>query len=234
MFVLTIGDSTYPDGALTEFTDCFQPKWGAFKDRIKPAPGNHEYNTPGAAGYFSYFGSQAGPDQLGYYSFDYAGWHFISLNSNVDASPGSPQYTWLTQDLAASAGALCRIAYWHHPVFSSGPHGNNPQMVAVFGLLQSSRDDIVLSGHDHLYERFAPQDANGSPDPTAGIREFVVGTGGADLYAAGAAKPNSEVRIDTTHGILRLTLGSGHYSWAFQPAGGGMALDAGTASCHGH
>ncbi len=233
MFVLSLGDSTYPDGALTEFTDCFQPTWGAFKDRIRPTVGNHEYSTPGAAGYFDYFGSQAGPDRRGYYSFDYAGWHFLSLNSNVDASPGSAQYTWLTQDLASSGTALCTLAYWHHPVFSSGPHGNNPQMVGVFDLLRASGGDIVLSGHDHLYERFAAQDANATPDPGGGVREFVVGTGGADLYTSGPAKANSEARIDTAHGVLQLTLGAGHYSWAFQPTGGGMPLDSGNATCRG-
>ena len=149
--------------------------------------GNHEYYTPGAEGYFSYFGAQAGPDRRGYYSFDHGGWHFISLNSNIDASPGSAQYQWLAADLASFGATLCTIAYWHYPVFSSGQHGNVPHMAKVFEALQAAGVDIVLSGHDHVYERFAPQNADGVADPARGIREFVVGTGGAEHYRAGGA-----------------------------------------------
>jgi acid phosphatase type 7 len=231
-FVLTLGDTTYPIGAPVEFSTCFVPTWGAFKDRIRPAPGNHEYYTPNADGYFNYFGPLAGPDRRGYYSFDFGGWHFISLNSNIDASPPSAQYQWLLADLAGSQAATCTIAYWHYPVFSSGMHGNIAQMTKVYEALQASGVDIVLSGHDHSYERFAPQNADGVADPARGIREFVVGTGGSENYVMEATRPNSEVRNNTTHGILRLTLGQGRYSWQYLPIGGAAFTDSGSDTCH--
>ena len=230
--VLTLGDTTYPIGAPVEFTTCFVPTWGAFKDRIRPTPGNHEYYTPNADGYFNYFGTQAGPDRRGYYSFDYGGWHFISLNSNIDASPGSAQYAWLAADLAGSQATRCTIAYWHYPVFSSGEHGNVAQMAKVFEALQASGVDIVLSGHDHIYERFAPQNADGVANPARGIREFVVGTGGSENYLLMATRPNSEVRNNTSHGILRLTLGQTGYSWQYVPIAGSNFSDAGSDTCH--
>ena len=228
---LTLGDTTYPVGALSEFTNCFNPTWGAFKDKVRPAPGNHEYMTPNAEGYYTYFGAQAGPDRRGYYSYDFAGWHFISLNSNVEAGPGSAQYTWLAADLAASKSASCTVAYWHYPVFSSGRHGSLEQMKDIFQLLQTSGADIVLSGHDHIYERFAPQRADGTLDNARGIRAFVVGTGGASLYELRATLPNSEFRDNTHHGVLRLTLRSGGYSWQFVAVGGAV-LDSGSANCN--
>ena len=230
--VLTLGDSTYPVGAPVEFTDCFHPTWGAFLDRIRPSPGNHEYYTAGAEGYFGYFGAQAGPQRRGYYSFDHGGWHFISLNSNVDAAPGSPQYQWLAADLAASRDTLCTIAYWHYPLTSSGEYGNIPAMAKAYEALHAAGVDIVLSGHVHIYERFAPQAADGTADPQRGIRNFVVGTGGAALYPLGVIHPNSEVRDNSTHGILRLTLGRDAYTWAFVPVGGGPVRDSGRTSCH--
>jgi hypothetical protein len=231
--VLTLGDTTYPVGALSEFLNCFEPTWGAFKSRIRPVPGNHEYMTPGAEGYFTYFGAQAGPsDRRGYYSYDYAGWHFIALNSNVDAAVGSAQYNWLVADLAASKSVACTIAYWHYPVFSSARHGSLPEMKDAFRLLQTSGAEIVLSGHDHVYERFAPQTADGVADAARGIRQFVVGTGGASLYEFKAPLPNSEFRNNTNHGVLRLTLRSDGYSWQFIPASGAAALDSGTGTCH--
>jgi 3',5'-cyclic AMP phosphodiesterase CpdA len=232
LIVLTLGDNAYPDGTPTQFSDCFHPSWGRFKDRIRPSVGNHDYRTPGAAGYFDYFGDRAGPGRRGYYSFDVAGWHFISLNSNIDASVGSAQYAWLEDDLAASSTALCTLAYWHHPVFTSGPHGNNARMAGVFNLLHAAGTEIVLVGHDHVYERFAPQDAAGQSDPQRGVRSFTVGTGGARLYSFRAIRPNSEARDDTTHGVLRLALESAGYRWAFVPAGGGPRRDEGAARCH--
>jgi hypothetical protein len=230
--VLTLGDTTYPVGAPTEFARCFHPTWGAFKDRIRPSIGNHEYLTPGAEGYFGYFGAQAGPERRGYYSFDIGGWHFISLNSNIDAAPGSPQYLWLAADIASSRSTSCTIAYWHTPVFSSGQHGGDARMAKVFDALHAGGVDIVLSGHDHIYERFAPQNADGVADAARGIRAFVVGTGGAELYALATPLPNSEWRDNTTHGILRLTLGKDSYSWQFMPVGGGAPRDAGRDDCH--
>jgi acid phosphatase type 7 len=230
--VLTLGDTTYPLGEPIEFSTCFNPTWGVFKDRIRPAPGNHEYYTAGAAGYYDYFGAAAGPDRRGYYSFDHGGWHFISLNSNIDAAPGSAQYQWLMADLASSRATLCTIAYWHYPVFSSGWHGNIAQMVKVYDALQAAGVDIVLSGHDHDYERFAPQTASAVADPVRGIRAFVVGTGGSELYSLDAPRPNSEVRNNTSHGILRLTLGEGRYSWQYVPIAGDSFSDAGSDNCH--
>jgi hypothetical protein len=231
--VLTLGDNVYAKGTTAEFASCFQPTWGAFKDRIRPSPGNHEYETSGAAGYFGYFGAQAGEDRRGYYSFDYGGWHFISLDSQVDVSPESEQYLWLTQDLAQSRDSLCTIAYWHYPAFSSGAtHGSIAAMKPFFDALYTAGVEIVLSGHEHVYERFAPQTANGTADPARGVREFVVGTGGAGLYPFGPPIANSEFRNNTTSGVLRLTLGQGSYVWHFMPAGGGDAIDSGTGICH--
>jgi len=228
--VLTLGDNTYPIGAPAEFSDCFQLAWGQFKGRIRPSPGNHDYMTTDAGGYFGYFGAAAGPAGRGYYSFDVGAWHVISLNSNVDAGPGSAQHTWLQADLAAS-NALCTLAYWHHPVFTSGPHGNNLQMAEIYRLLHAGGVEVVLVGHDHVYERFAPQDADGLADPSRGVRSFTVGTGGARLYSWRTPMPNSEFRDSSSHGVLRLTLADGSYRWAFVPVGA-AARDEGAAQCH--
>jgi hypothetical protein len=231
--VLTLGDNVYEDGTPEEFARCFQPTWGAFKDRIRPSPGNHDYNTRGADGYFGYFGAQAGLDRRGYYSFDYGGWHFISLNSQVDVSIQSEQYRWLIADLANSRSSLCTIAYWHYPAFSSGTrHGSIERMRPFFDALYTAGAEIVLSGHEHVYERFAPQRADGTADPERGVREFVVGTGGAELYPLGHPILNSEFRDNTTWGVLRLTLDHGSYTWRFVPIGGGDASDFGTGTCH--
>jgi hypothetical protein len=228
--VLTLGDNTYPIGAPEEFTRCFQATWGQYKDRVRPSPGNHDYITLDAAGYFGYFGPAAGPGQRGYYSFDIGAWHIVSLNSNAEASPGSAQYTWLQADLAAST-SLCTLAYWHHPVFSSGPHGNNPRMREIYRLLHSKGVELVLVGHDHVYERFAPQDADGQADPVRGVRSFTVGTGGAPLYSWYTIRPNSEFRDNSSHGVLRLTLSESSYRWAFVPVTGDTR-DEGSAQCH--
>jgi len=231
--VLTLGDNAYDKGTAAEFAGCFQPTWGAFKDRIRPSPGNHEYETSGAAGYFGYFGAQAGPDNRGYYSFDYGGWHFISLNSQVDVSVESEQYRWLVADLAQSRDSLCTIAYWHYPAFNSGAkHGSIEAMKPFFDAAYSAGVEIVLSGHEHIYERFAPQTADGTADPARGVREFVVGTGGAGLYPIGQPLPNSEFRDNTNWGVLRLTNDQSRYRWGFVPVGGGDAIDSGTGTCH--
>ena len=231
--VLTLGDNAYDKGRAAEFANCFQPTWGAFKDRIRPSPGNHEYESSGADGYFTYFGAQAGPDRRGYYSFDYGSWHFISLNSQIDVTAGSEQYLWLLADLAMSRNSLCTIAYWHYPAFNSGAeHGSIEAMKPFFDAAYTAGVDIVLSGHEHIYERFAPQRADGTADPARGVREFVVGTGGAGLYAIGRPLPNSEFRNNATWGVLRLTLEQGRYSWRFVPVGGGDAIDSGTGTCH--
>lgn len=231
--VLTLGDNAYETGTPAEFAGCFNPTWGAFKDRIHPSPGNHDYYTSGAEGYFTYFGAQAGPDRLGYYSFDYAGWHFIALNSLIDVSPQSQQYLWLKSDLAKSSGRLCTIAYWHYPAFNSGAtYGSILEMRPFFDVLYAAGVELVLSGHDHIYERFAPQKADGTADPTRGVRQFVVGTGGHLLNPMGTPLPNSEFAQNASWGVLRLTLAQDSYAWAFMPAGGGAALDTGTGTCH--
>jgi len=231
--VLTLGDHAYETGTPAEFANCFAPTWGAFKDRIRPSPGNHDYYTVGAGGYFGYFGAQAGPDRRGYYSFDYGGWHFISLNSLVDVSLQSEQYLWLTADLAKSRDSLCTIAYWHYPAFNSGAtYGSIEPMKPFFDALYTGGVEMVLSGHEHIYERFAPQKANGIADPARGVRQFVVGTGGHELNPLGSPLPNSEFRYNADWGILRLALGQGTYAWQFVPAGGGAPIDAGTGTCH--
>jgi hypothetical protein len=231
--VLTLGDNVYDSGTPAEFASCFDPTWGAFKDRIRPAIGNHEYRTANADGYFDYFGALAGPGRRGYYSFDFGGWHFISLDSMVDTAVGSPQYEWLLADLASSSATLCTIAYWHYPAFSSGAeHGSYAKMLPVFNALHTAGVEIVLAGDEHFYERFGPQNAHGVADPARGVRQFVVGTGGANLYEFGRTIPNSEYRYNASHGVLRLTLGTDGYAWQFVPVGGGAPLDAGSAHCH--
>lgn len=235
--VAVLGDAAYESGSPDEFRACYGPTWGAFKARTRPTPGNHEYATPGAAGYFGYFGAAAGPADRGFYSYDLGGWHVVVLNSNCAQVGGcdeeSPQGRWLRADLRAHP-ALCTLAYWHEPRFTSGTeHGNNIAMAPVWRSLYDAGADIVLNGHEHNYERFAPQTPDGTPDARRGIREFVVGTGGGGLYADfGAPLANSRVRNDDTFGVLRLDLLRGSYRWQFVPVGGGSFTDAGTGRCH--
>jgi hypothetical protein len=230
--VFTAGDNAYPDGTATDFSQCYQPSWGRHKARTRPSPGNHDYNTSGAAPYYAYFGSNAGPTGRGYYSYDIGAWHIISLNSNISMSAGSAQLTWLTSDLAATS-KTCVLAYWHHPRFSSSDHhGNQVQTQPLWEALYNARAEIVISAHDHTYERFSPQKPDGTADASRGIREFVVGTGGRDLYTFGPAQPNSLVRYNSTFGVLKLTLGSGSYSWQFIPVAGGSFTDSGSGTCH--
>jgi hypothetical protein len=233
VLVLTAGDNTYDYGTPEEFSTCFAPTWGAFKDRIFPTVGNHEYYTIGAEGYFGYFGALAGPDRRGYYSFDYGGWHFISLNSVADLTAGSAQSAWLAADLAQSRDTLCTIALLHYPAFNSGAgYGSIMAMRPVFATLQDAGVELLLSGHEHVYERFAPQRADGTADPVRGLRQFVVGTGGHALNPFGSSLPNSEFRHNASWGILRLTLGQGSYGWQFVPVGGDAPIDTGTGTCH--
>lgn len=230
--VFTLGDNAYDAGTADQFRDCYDPTWGRHKARTRPAPGNHDYATPGAAAYFDYFGEQAGPDRRGYYSFDLGAWHIVSLNSEIAAGADSAQAQWLRDDLAAHPAA-CTLAYWHKPLFSSGSvHGNDPHMRAIWEILASSGADVVLGGHDHLYERFAPQSADGVADPR-GMREFVAGAGGSNLYGIGQVQPNSEVRGTGAFGVLKLTLHTTSYDWEFVPAEPGAFSDAGSAACVG-
>ena len=229
--VFTLGDNAYPKGTATQFANCYDPSWGRHRDRTRPSPGNHDYATPGATPYYAYFGSRAGPSGKGYYSYDLGTWHIISLNSNIKAGSSSKQAKWLRADLAANP-ADCTLAYWHHAVFSSGKHGPyTPKMAPLWRILDAAGVDVVLAAHDHIYERFAPQDANGEADPL-GIRQFVVGTGGGEtLYTFAANPPNSEIRDNSARGVLKLTLRPGSYDWEFVPQPGKTFTDAGSAAC---
>jgi hypothetical protein len=227
---ITLGDHTYPIGLYEEFTFCYQPTWGRFRDRTHPAPGNHEYNSPGAAGYYRYFGAAAGPERRGYYSFMLGGWHVVSINSNLQPSAHQRQLDWLKNTLAQTP-AKCTLAYWHHPLFSSGGHGNQPRMRDVWKILEAAGADVVLAAHDHNYERFAPQTSDGRRDEQRGIRQFVVGTGGARLTPILFRKANSEAVENSTHGVLRLVLKESGYEWEFLAAAGGFS-DRGATLCH--
>jgi hypothetical protein len=236
--VLTTGDNAYPDGAAADYESWYAPTWGAFKDKTRPVPGNHDYQDPEAAGYFDYFngaGNSSGPAGergKGYYSFDLGGWHLIALNTSVSHSPSDVQSRWLHDDLAAHAGQ-CTLAYWHAPRWTSGAeHGNDTSVDPWWTELYAAGADVVLNGHNHQYERFAPQDPMGNADPSRGIREFVVGTGGAGLYAFGPPQPNSEVRDASANGVLKLTLHQDSYDWSFEPVAGQTFTDSGTAACH--
>ncbi len=230
--VFTLGDNAYEDGSPSDFARCYTPTWGRHLSRTHPAVGNHEYGTGGAAGYFAYFGAAAGASGQGWYSYAAGDWHVVVLNSNcavVECGAGSAQEQWLREDLARNP-SRCTLAYWHHPYFSSGPHGGEPAMQAMWQALMAARADVVLSGHDHDYQRFAPQDAEGRPSPD-GIRQFVVGTGGRSLYPVSPAGPNSETAIDGAYGVLRLTLEPTGYAWSFI-ATDERILDQGKADCH--
>jgi hypothetical protein len=229
--VFTAGDNAYPNGAASDFTKCFQPSWGQFRDRIRPAPGNHDYLTSDAAGYFGYFGSSAGDPDAGYYSYDLGTWHIVVVNSNIARDAHSPQYAWLQKDLAAHRGANI-LAYWHHPRYSSGEHGDNTSMDPIWDLLCDARTDVVIVGHDHDYERFAPINKDDQQDNANGIREFVVGTGGASHDHLSHEEPNSQVRNFDTFGVLKLTLHAHSYDWQFIPVAGQTFTDSGSAPTH--
>jgi 3',5'-cyclic AMP phosphodiesterase CpdA len=195
-------------------------------------PGNHDYLTAFAAGYFGYFGSRAGEQDKGYYSFDLGGWHIIALNSNIGMSESSAQVTWLKADLAAST-KRCTLAMWHHPRFSSGRHGSWGSPGPLWDALYAAGAEIVLVGHDHLYERFAPQTPSAAADPQYGIRQFVVGTGGSSNYDFVSVAPNSEVRANNNPGVLKLVLKADSYTWQFIPVAGKTFTDSGEGNCHG-
>ncbi len=229
--VLTLGDNTYPIGLLNEFTGCYDPTWGKFKERTYPSPGNHDYRTPYAAGYYAYFGKAAGPERRGYYSFSIGSWHVISLNSSLRPDEHQTQLDWLKADLAQSR-THCTLAYWHHPMFSSGSHGGDSRMVEAWKILYAANAELVLASHDHHYERFAPQDAEGRRDEQRGLRQFVVGTGGAKLTPLGFQQAHSEVRDNSTYGVLRLVLKEAGYEWDFLPVEKNGFTDRGMALCH--
>jgi acid phosphatase type 7 len=244
--VLVLGDVQYECGEAADFTSFYDPSWGRVKDRTHPVVGNHEYQTstdpahacfgnpPGAKGYFDYFGTAAGQMGQGYYSFDLGEWHLIALNSNCgDAGGcgvGSPQWTWLRNDLTANTKA-CTLAYWHIPVFSSGGRAE-PNARQLYQLLYDFNADLILTGHDHTYERFAPQTSTGAKDEARGIRQFVVGTGGRNLTLWSTIAANSEVRNNTTFGVLKVTLHPTSYDWQFVPIAGESFTDTGSTACH--
>jgi calcineurin-like phosphoesterase family protein len=259
--IMAVGDNAYEFGSPLDYIGCYHPTWGRHRARTRPATGNHEYLTPGALGYFFYFGRAAAPPR-GYYSYDLGGWHVVVLNSTPqvylcwppesDELPGFPpkpppplpdpsagracagdalQQAWLVADLAAHSTATCTLAYFHHPRFSSGPHGNHYQMQRIWDILYAHGVDVVVSGHDHLYERFARQDPDANPNDVTGIRQFTVGTGGAEFYAVAAVQPNSQVIINTVHGVLALALDAGRYAWSFVAVDGSVR-DSGEETCH--
>jgi len=233
--VLPLGDLQYETGKRSAFQQSYNSSWGRVKAITHPAVGNHEYATANAKGYYNYFGAAASDPSQGYYSYDIGSWHIIALNSNCPevggCGVGSPQEQWLKADLKAHPNA-CTLAYWHHPRFSSGEHGNDSNYDTFWKDLYAARAEIVLNGHDHDYERFAPQSPDAKPDATRGIREFVVGTGGKSHYKFVSIQPNSEVRNSDTYGVLKLTLHSKSYNWNFVPEVGKTFTDSGSGSCY--
>jgi len=239
--VLLLGDNQYYCGGYQAYLQSYDRSWGRVKSITRPAPGNHEYYTasgtdcaPAAAGYYRYFGAAAGDPSKGYYSYDIGSWHFIVLNSECTdvggCSPTSPQGRWLRADLAAHTN-LCTLAYWHIPLFSSGGRASS-RYRTFWDALYAADADIVLNGHDHIYERFAPQRPDGTADPARGVREFVVGTGGSNHTSLSTVFANSEVRNSSTYGVLRLTLHPTGYDWRFVPEAGKTFSDSGTGQCH--
>ena len=229
--VFALGDNAYPNGSDYDYAACYQPTWGRHRKRTHAVPGNHDYDQRGASGYFDYFGVAAGERGAGYYSYDLGDWHVVALNSNLDMSPGSLQERWLRADLAAHP-THCTLAYWHHARFSSGTtHGSQPQTQPLWQALYEAGADVVLSGHEHNYERFGPQTPDGKADPARGIREFVVGTGGGGAYRLGPPIANSETG-SAAYGVLKLTLTTQAYHWQFISVPPASFSDSGSGACH--
>ncbi len=236
--IAVLGDNAYEDGSAADFSNCYDPTWGVFKDKTAPAAGNHEYETTGAAGYFGYFGAAAGTAGQGWYSYDLGAWHIIVLNSSDQCNPvacsSGPQRTFLQNDLAAHTNQ-CTMAYWHHPLFTSDSNafaGPTTQVKPFWDDLYAAGADVVLNGHSHVYERFGPQTPSGVADSANGIREFIVGTGGYTEHSVSAPVANSEALNNDTFGVLKLTLRPTDYSWKFLPVAGKTFTDSGSASCH--
>ncbi len=229
--ILALGDFAYPKGSERDFARCFAPTWGELKARILPVPGNHEYQTPSAAPYYAYFGAAAGEPGKGYYSARVGAWHIVALNSNIDVSRGSQQSQWLVQQLTAH-GAKCTLVFWHHPAFASTRRGNNPAVQDIWRVLYAAGADVVINGHEHLYERFAPQTPEGASDPLRGMRQFIAGTGGGYPGYFSDVQSNSEARGRGVYGVLKLTLREDSYAWQFVPVAGQTFGDSGEGRCH--
>jgi hypothetical protein len=235
--VFTLGDNAYENGTATEFASCYGPSWGRepIKGRTRPVPGNHDYNTSGASGYYGYFGAAAGDPTRGYYAYDLGAWRVYVLNSNCGAiggcGAGAAQEQWLRADLAANPRA-CAIGMWHHPRFSSGEHGSSPATEALYQALYDANAELVLVGHDHDYERFGPQTAGGETDDARGLVQVVAGTGGTRLRQFGTIRPNSLVRNADTWGVIRLSLAAGSWSLDFIPVAGSTFTDTASGTCH--
>jgi hypothetical protein len=230
--VFTAGDNAYPNGSASDFTTKYEPAWGPFKNRTSPSPGNHEYHTSGASGHKNYFGSVAGLRSVNptYYAYTLGAWRVYALDSNISMAIGSAQYNFVQNDLARD-GALCELAYWHHPIASSGQHGNIATARPIFALFDAQGGDLVLNGHDHNYERFTKINSSGQVS-ASGVREIIVGTGGTGLRGEGFVQPGSEVRNFNTHGIVDITLSSTGYSGRFVPAPGfGSFTDSFSGTC---
>jgi acid phosphatase type 7 len=233
--VFTLGDNVYPNGTSQEFTDCYNPSWGSFKARTRPVPGNHDYNTTNATGYYGYYGAKAGDPSKGYYSYNLGAWHIVVVNSNCWAvggcETGSSQEKWLRQDLKSSSNT-CQIVMWHHPRFSSGlEHGNNDFMQDIWKAASENNVELVLNGHEHTYERFAPMNAVGEAD-SGGTTEILVGSGGISHYHLGIKKPNSQTFNADTYGVLKLELATSGYKFEFLPEPEKTFTDAGAGACH--
>ncbi len=224
--IALLGDLAYPNGSASNYADCFDPAWGPMLPRIRPAPGNHDYQTTDASGYFSEFGAAAGTPGEGWYSYQLGAWHVVVLNSNCEfvggCDEGSPQLAWLEADLQAHP-STCTLAYWHHARFSSGRHGDDPRTEALWSTLAGAGADLLLVGHDHDYERIGPIDS---------MRSFVVGTGGRSLYEfPGLPGPRTLLRANDSYGLLMLTLQQGAFEWRFVSTPDSSLVDAGSAAC---
>ena len=227
--ILALGDLAYRDGTLERFQNCYDPTWGRHRNRTKPVPGNHDYKTSGAAGYFTYWGEDLPEPGRGYYSFNLGAWHLIALDSNLSGEAFAQQLEWLKADLG-TAEASCVLAYWHHPLLSSTKRAASTIMQPVFDLLYKSGASVVLAGHDHVYERFFPYNPTGERDKERGIRSFTVGTGGASFYEFGEPHPLSAYRQADSWGVLRIVLVNDSYGWEFLTTDG-RGLDKGSANC---